>query len=274
MNRFLLSAILVLGVAGPNFAQQSDTDKLQGTWELTALLEDGAVVPDDLVRTRYAQYARFTISGQSINFWAPGTLQKRSILFVIDEKVSPKAIDLGGAVKVSGKGIYVLAGDVLMICIGEPEAKQRPTEFSAKKDSPYLLMTLQRVKASEVKANPQPPTVVAPVAPVKENELRKALLGTWGHQDDDWVTMFTLNTDGTFSSSRSFKKKFGRLFHEDVRSSGTWKLQEGVVICNITASTDNEVRNQIFSYRIRSISATELIAIDQFGKLRREWKVP
>jgi uncharacterized protein (TIGR03067 family) len=269
MSRFLLSATIVLGFAGAGFAQQ-DADKLQGTWEITALVDDGQVVSEELLKTRYAQNARFTVKGQSINFLAPGTLQTRTILFVLDDKASPKTIDLPGAEKTGGKGIYLLADDVLMMCLAEPEAKQRPTEFSAKKGSPYLLMTLKRVKTTDEPEATQPKE--ATPAPIKDDDMRKVLIGTWGHQDDDWIRMFTLNGDGTFSSTGSFKKKLGKLFHPDVRSSGTWKLQDGIVICTVTASTDRDLRNQVFSYRVRSISANDLVAVDQFGNLRREWR--
>jgi hypothetical protein len=127
------------------------------------------------------------------------------------------------------------------------------------------------VKATAASPAPPLPAAASP-AQLKDEDLRKALLGTWGHQSEDWITLFTLNADGTFSSTRNFKKKFGKIFHEDVRSSGTWKVDHGVVISMITASTNPDMRNQIFSYRIRSISPTELLAADQFGNLRREWK--
>jgi uncharacterized protein (TIGR03067 family) len=270
MSRFFLSVTIALGFAGSGLAQQ-DADKLQGTWEITALVDDGATVSEEILKTRYAQDARFKVKGQSINFLAPGTLQARTILFVLDENASPKTIDLAGTEKTGGKGIYLLSEDTLLICLAEPEAKQRPTEFSAKKGSPYLLMALKRVKTTgQVSDAAQPKE--APPAEIKDDDLRKALVGTWGHQDDEWIRMFTFNTDGTFSSTGSFKKKLGKLFHPDVRSSGTWKLQDGIVICMVTASSDRDLRNQVFSYRVRSITATDLVAVDQFGNLRREWR--
>ncbi len=272
MIRCLLLAIALNFCLGRTAVlRASDSDALQGTWEITALIDDGALVPDETLKTRYAQDARFKFDSQSISFVAPGTLQTRSLLFLIDEKASPKTIDLGGSEKTSGKGIYMLSGDTLMICIGEAGTMQRPTEFTAKKGSPQLLMTLKRLTPAAVTAK-QPQPSATPPAPLKDDEVRGALVGTWGHQDEDWLTLFTLNADGTFSSTRNFKNKFGKLFNEDVRSSGTWKIQNGIVICTVAASTDKNLVNQIFSYRIQSISATELLAIDQFGRWRREWK--
>lgn len=198
-------------------------------------------------------------------------MQNRTLLFLLDQKSSPKTLDLAGTEKTSGKGIYLLAGDVLMLCLGEPGVKNRPADFSAKKGEPYLLMTLNRLKTAPATA--KIPALVPPTpAKMDDARLRKELVATWGHQDDTWVVLFTLNDDGTFSSTRTYKKSFGKLFNPNVRSSGTWKLDDGVLLCRITASTNKELSNQIFSYRIRSVSATELLLVDQVGNLHREFR--
>ena len=64
------------------------------------------------------------------------------------------------------------------------------------------------------------------------------------------------------------------MFHQDVRSSGTWKVQDGVVIVNTTTSTDKERRGQVGSFRVRSITPSELVAVDYNGQVRQEWKAP
>lgn len=272
MRSFLPLAFLFT-LVGFSSLYGSDADQLQGTWQITALLDEGIMVPEEVVRTRFVQDLRLTFSGQSISFLVPGTLQTRTILFLNDEKANPKTLDLGGADKVGSRGIYMLSGDTLMVCIGEAGVNQRPADFSANKNSPQMLMTLKRL-AKTAAPQPQPQPAPAPPTPPTDETIRKFLTGTWGHQDEDWVVLFTLNADGTFSSTRTYKDKFGKIFHENVRSSGTWNLENGVVVCKITASTDKNMMNQIFSYRIQSISATELLAIDQAGKWRREWKAP
>lgn len=279
--RLLLALCLLPCLSLISLAAPSDLDQLQGTWQITAMLDDGMLVPEEVVRTRYISDLRITFSAQSLSFLVPNSFQPRTILFVLDEKANPKTIDLGGAEKVGGKGIYLLQGDTLMVCLAEAGVEKRPAEFSAPKASPQLLMTLKRVQATpqitttaQPQPQPQPIVVPAPVAPPTDEIMRKMLVATWGHQDEDWVVLFTFNVDGTFSSQRTYKDKFGKLFHEAVRSSGKWKLENGVVICTIAASTDKQLVNQIFSYRITSITATELTAVDQFGKWRKEWKTP
>jgi uncharacterized protein (TIGR03067 family) len=268
--RWFTSLAILFTVTVASSLYGSDAEQLQGTWQITALLDEGALVPEEIVRTRFVQDLRLNFDGQSISFIVPGTLQTRTILFLNDEKANPKTLDLGGAEKIGSRGIYMLSGDTLMVCIGEAGGNQRPADFSANKDSPQMLMTLKRVAKSATPAQPAP----VPPAPLNDETARKLLLGTWGHQDEDWVVLFTLNADGTFSSNRTYKDKFGKIFHDNVRSSGTWNLENGVVVCKITASTDKNAMNQIFSYRIQSITNKELLAIDQFGKWRREWKSP
>lgn len=267
----VLAAFLLLGFGST--AKGDDAAKLQGSWRITALIEDGTLVSPETIRTRYAQDALFTISGNTIVFRTPGSLQTRTLLFVLNDKATPKTLDLAGTEKTSGKGIYLLAGDVLMICLGEPGVKNRPVDFSADKGEPFVLMTLNRVKDAPAAAKNLP---VPPPQPARKTDadIRKILTGSWGHQDDTWVNTLSLNPDGTFSSTRTYKKSFGKLFNPNVRSSGTWKLDEGILICRITASTNKDVANQIFSYRIYSVTPTELLLVDQSGNLRREFRMP
>ena len=97
------------------------------------------------------------------------------------------------------------------------------------------------------------------------------LVGTWGHQDAESIHYMTLN-DGTVNATMTWKDQFKQLFHQDVRSSGTWQVQDGVVTITINTSTDNERRGQTGSFRVRSITGSELVAVDYNGEVRQEWK--
>src|SRR5262249_46421477 len=106
-----------------------------------------------------------------------------------------------------------------------------------------------------------------------DDETRKMLVGTWGHQDKNKVEYYTLNADETFSAMTNFKRGISTLFEDDVRSSGTWKLRDGDLIVQFKTSTDRDKHGQVYSLRVNTISATEVIYIDQTGSVRREWKV-
>jgi hypothetical protein len=98
------------------------------------------------------------------------------------------------------------------------------------------------------------------------------LVGTWGHQDADSIHYITLNPDGSSSATMTWKDSFKQMFHKDVRSSGSWKVQDGVIVVSIATSTDKERRGQIGSFRVRSITSSELVAVDHNGQVRQEWK--
>jgi hypothetical protein len=100
------------------------------------------------------------------------------------------------------------------------------------------------------------------------------LVGTWGHQDADSIHYITLGNDGSLSTTMTWKDQFKQLFHQDVRSTGTWDVQDGVVRMNISNSTDRERRGQTGSFRVRSITGSELVAVDYTGQVRQEWKAP
>lgn len=297
----------------PAASAKPNGESLDGSWKITALIEDGVQVPDEQIRWRYANDGIFNIKGQTVSFTTPGTNTSRAVLFVKDPNANPKSIDLIGSDRTGGKGIYTVTGDTLVICIGEPGVNVRPTEFSARKGSPYVLLMLRKIATplpapgapvttvSNTISPPAPipvpmPLVPAPGAPpvptpapapvipapvpnpapvfLNDDQIRGMLYGTWGHQDEDYNYTYTFNRDGTLSSLRTYKKQFGKIFHEDVRSSGTWKVMDGVILTTVTTSTNREMVNQISSYRIRTMSPSEVISVDQFGRMRREWRIP
>lgn len=244
---------------------------LDGVWEITALIDDGELVPDATIRATLVKDARLNFSGQGITFLRPLTGETKTILYVTNTAASPATIDLGGTEKVGGKGIYVQTGDSMMVCLAGPGLLDRPTDFSSRKGTHSALVTLKRVTGGS-------PPAVAPLlaAPIKgkvtDTDVRKQLVGTWGHQNDKEILYVTYNADGTFSRTVSWKSAFKKAFSEDERTSGTWKLEEGSIVMAVTAATDRRDQGQVFTYRINSISSTDLILIDQAGQVHREWR--
>ena len=243
---------------------------LDGVWEITALIDDGELVPDTTIKGTMVKDARLNFTGQSITFLRPLTGETKTVLYVTDTAASPDAIDLGGTEKVGGKGIYHLAGNSLMICLSGPGILERPTDFGSKPGTHAALLTLKRVTGTAPAAVP---LLAAPIkGKVPDPDVRKQLVGTWGHQNDKEIVYVTYNSDGTFGRIASWKSAFKKAFAEDERTSGTWKLEDGSIVMSVTAATDRRDQGQVFTYRINSISATELILIDQAGHVHREWR--
>lgn len=280
---FLASASLAL-LAGPPGARgqgiDEETRRLRGTWDITAMIQDGTVVSQTEVRDWMAQDGRVVLNGQTLSFIQPDTNSKRELIFTVNPAAEPKTIDIAGGKKGTSLGIYRLEGETLTFCLGRGEAARRPTDFSATPGSDSLLVILRREPGSRpaAPAEPAPEPKLPEPRPAAarittDDKIRELVMGAWGHQDDQKAETVTFNPDGTFSTTRSWKRGFRKIFHEDLRSSGTWKLKDGVVILTNTASTNPNAVLQVFSYRITDISPSEATYITSDGWVRRMWKV-
>lgn len=259
-----------------------ETRRLRGTWDITAMIQDGTVVAQTEVRDWMAQDGRVVLKGQTLSFIQPDTNSRRELIFTVNPSAEPKTIDIAGGKKGTSLGIYRLEGETLTLCLGRGEGARRPTDFSATPGSDSLLVVLRRepgarpaaVVTSEPAPEPKLPEPKPAAARVTtDDKIRGLMMGAWGHQDDQKAETITFNPDGTFSTTRSWKRGFRKIFHEDSRSSGTWKLKDGIVILTNTASTNPDAVFQVFSYRITDISPSEATYISSDGWVRRMWKV-
>lgn len=254
--------IVLLGICG---ASVSLGQSLDGVWEITAVIDNGRVVPPNEVVANYAADGRVVINGQTAQLLIPMTYQRKQLPFTIDTGSSPARLNLAGAERTGGRGIVLTSGDTLVLCLASRD-RDRPKAFTSLPGSGNLLVTLTRASGDT-----EPPT---PEKPQKytDDQLRQMLVGTWGHQDADTIHYITLGSEGKMNATMSWKDNFKKMFHQDVRSDGEWTIQDGVVLVKIDSSTDKERRGQLSSFRVRSINSTELIAVDANGQVRQEWK--
>jgi uncharacterized protein (TIGR03067 family) len=281
-----------------------DTKAMQGRWKIVTVLENGKTLTEQEIATHMVADGSFTVDGLVINLLPPGQFTPKAIPFVLNSTTEPKSIDLMGTTKIGSKGIYLLSGDSLMLSLPSPTQNIRPTDFGNTPGSGRVLIVLNRVRGTSTPAAAVTPTpavtpttlpgtttaaakpaitpawtpvpAVPSTIPAVTNtmdELKKKLVGTWGHQTEEAVTYYTLNADGTFSAVVDYKEGLRNAFKEDIRSSGTWRLENGVIVVTLTTSTDKNLRGQIFSWRITNMGDRDLIAVDNQGKLRHEWKV-
>jgi len=258
--------ILLLALICSLVANVAAAQSLDGVWEITAVIDDGRVVSPTDIRSNYAADGHVTINGQVAQLILPMTFQRKQLPFAVDASRSPARLDLAGAEKTGGRGIILPSKDTLILCLASRD-HDRPKSFSSQPGSGNLLVTLNRASADA----PSTPTP-GQLPTYSDDQLRQMLAGTWGHQDEETIHYLTLNADGSLTATMTWKDNFKKMFHQDVRSSGTWKVQNGVVLVKIDSSTDKERNGQLFSFRIRSINSTELVAVDANGSVRQEWK--
>lgn len=291
----MLCSLLLITLSVCFQGEVDDTKSFQGKWKVVTVLEDGKSLSEQEIATKLVADGHFTVEGLVISMLPPGQFEAKKIPFVLNSKTEPKSIDLMGASKVGATGIYLHSGDSLMLCFPGINEKGRPTDFSNQTGSHRVLMVLQRVSAvSKATANaspakaapanptpapapaPAPVTIVyqqLPAAPSTMQEMRSKLIGTWGHQSEESINYYTLNADGTFSTTVDWKSGIKNTFKKDQRASGTWVLENGVIVATIRASTEKEMINQVFSWRVTNLSDKNLVAIDNQGKARYEWRV-
>jgi uncharacterized protein (TIGR03067 family) len=265
-----LAVVFVAIVAG-SIVSSAAAQSLDGTWEISSVIDDGRVIEPRDVLLYYAADGRVTINGNTVELIVPMTYQRKRLPFVVDDTGSPARVDLAGAEKTGGRGIFMASRDTLMLVLASRD-KGRPTDFASLPGSGNLFVTLKRSSAGSG-GGTTPSDPYTPPA-YDDEQLRRMLIGTWGHQDAETIHYITLNPDRSMSTIMVWKDNFKKMFHQDVRSSGTWSLENGVVVLDITTSTDKERRGQVWSFRVRSINSTELVAVDANGQVRQEWKTP
>src|SRR6478736_4848047 len=229
-KRILLVLFLLLASKGSLAKAQS----LDGVWDITAVIDNGRVIEPTEVLQKYAADGRVVIRGQQVELVVPLTYQRKQLPFLVDASKSPMTFDMAGAEKTGGRGIFMAGKDSVLLCLSSRD-QGRPTTFASVPGSGNLLVTLRR-STGDTSTLPAPPAVPS----YQDEQLRRMLVGTWGHQDTDSINYMTLNNDGTVNQVMTWKDQFKQLFHQDVRSSGKWQVQDGVVTITITGSTDNE----------------------------------
>lgn len=274
-----LFSTLLVGALATTADGDQERERLQGDWQVTSMIDDGELIPEARVKEHFIRDGRISIQGPILRFVNPETHTVQESAFVLSPDVRPRAIDLAGRGRTRSKGIYMLDGDTLVVCLASPDAKDRPDEFGSRKGSNNLLLTFKRLKETPVRSvsrtiSIEPERPATPPTVDTASRVRKQLMGTWGHQNDDDVFLITFNPDGTFSSTRTPKRGFRRIFREPVRTSGTWKLEDNVIVVRVTASTERDLQNQILSYRLRSLSDSQIMLIDSTGRTHIEWKTP
>jgi uncharacterized protein (TIGR03067 family) len=269
-HRWRAAAYIIAAIVATYSGKTASAQSLDGTWEISGVIDDGRVIDPANIRLMYAADGRVTISGQTVQLIVPTTFQRKQLPFVAETSSSPAQFNIAGTEKTGGRGIFLFSKDSLVLCIASRD-KDRPTAFTSLPGSGNLLVTLTRAADDDPYRPPAQPTSAANY---QDDQLRSVLIGTWGHQDADAIHYFTFNADGSMAATTVWKDNFKKMFHQDVQSSGTWKTADGVVIVTVAQSNDPERRGQVASFRIRSVNGNQVVAVDAEGQVRQEWKTP
>jgi len=121
---------------------QHDLDGIQGTWKIIALKSNGQQSPAEIVAVLKLVFKDDTLT------FTPGEPGFTDYKYKLDPTAKPPSFAMtalaGKAKGVPTKGIYLLEGDRLKICIGS--GVRNPTEFTAEAGSGQGMYSLEREK--------------------------------------------------------------------------------------------------------------------------------
>jgi uncharacterized protein (TIGR03067 family) len=147
MTRFALLAVsLGLVAAAPVPEKKDELKKFEGDWVFTGWEQGGQSLPEERLRE-----AKWSVKGNKYTFQMGPRTEEGTLK--LDSGKKPAAVDLtitAGADK--GKeqlGIYRIERDAVVLCLAEPGAKERPTEFAAPEGSGHMLLTIKRAKKDD-----------------------------------------------------------------------------------------------------------------------------
>jgi len=276
LRRAVVAALLSFASVPAMAQEQSpELERFQGHWEVTDLVEDGKVIPREAIREWLPSGGRAEILENAIIFTSPHDRKKHVKVFWVDPTQYPKTIDVSTKERTDGVGIYRFDEDRLIICLADPDEEDRPDDFSAAEGTHRMLMVLKRTKApssGEDKSSEQsskvataPSTAAARL--LTDDEVKRLLAGTWRHKDNLGALFITFRADGTYSTVREVQelRLFQKVFVQTPVSSGTWRVQRGVVAFSVNTSTDPLRVGKTFDFTIRSISERDFIFVDYLG---------
>jgi uncharacterized protein (TIGR03067 family) len=135
----VLVAVGLLFAADAKDKDETDDDRIKGTWLLETEEEAGGV--------RHAEGKKiavtFAAEGKGKVVYGIGDREDREFTFQLDATRKPKEITLTGPGETLN-GIYKLDGDTLTVCLGQTDGVERPREFATREGDRLVLVVLKR----------------------------------------------------------------------------------------------------------------------------------
>jgi RNA polymerase sigma factor (sigma-70 family) len=120
-----------------------DETLVQGAWDVILMEKNGVEVTKELRSVEFRENDQMLMrwlkeQGPSPSDNPPNTF------FHLDQFARPKVISIDWNLPQPKRGIYTLAGDILIICLDEGIGQDRPTTFSARTGSGRTLIVLKK----------------------------------------------------------------------------------------------------------------------------------
>jgi uncharacterized protein (TIGR03067 family) len=146
MKRFGITAVLVAalvaaGTVGAGDAAKEELKRLQGTWKVLKMQQDGKPAPAEMV-----EKTQVVFTGDKVTVTISGERDEVATI-TVDPSKNPATVDICPE-KEKGviKGIYKLVKNQLTVCFAKDPKRPRPKEFSSTEEAGTGLIVLERVK--------------------------------------------------------------------------------------------------------------------------------
>jgi RNA polymerase sigma factor (sigma-70 family) len=120
-----------------------DEKLIQGAWEVILMEKDGLVVTNELRSLEFRENDHMFMRWLKDQGPTPSD-NPPSTSYHLDQSACPKGISIDWNLPQPKRGIYTLAGDILIICLDEGIGQDRPTNFSARTGSGRTLIVLKK----------------------------------------------------------------------------------------------------------------------------------
>ncbi|TWU41082.1 TIGR03067 domain-containing protein [Novipirellula artificiosorum] len=270
------------------FAANGDLQRLQGKWKVTQLTEDGRVIPVDAIQLWLPSGGEVEIKANAIVFESPVDKKQYAKSFSL---ANPNFISIISPDQTAGEGIYQFdsSGNQVAMCVTDPRVAPRPTDFSSPPGSKRMMLVLQRQAASAIPpgafakpiplppppsgitsspgTNPNTPAIAA--GSLTDAQVAQMLSGTWALRDAMGTLAVTYHPNGAYTAYRQHEQiaMFQQMFAQPPASTGTWSVQNGLLTMKIASSVQPQTINQTIVFAVRTISAKDLVLLDQLGRV-------
>lgn len=248
---------------------------LAGNWDIVSIVDDGESLGADLIRAKFAEKGRIVIGTRTASMTSPVSGERRISAIQIDPTQSPSHVNVTNQFDQVLKGIYRFDGDHLKLCVAKGEEDPRPTDFTASAGSDRMLFDLKLASANAKPAAPKEPLPVTaevvkarPLVQSVDEQVRDRLIGSWSITDRKGNLTFVIRRDGTFTSTRKWKKAVKRVFEGgDTNSSGRWNYSRGIFSAEVTRTTDFGLAGHVIYGNIQSIGDQTMVIRSDMGEL-------
>ncbi len=137
----ILAVVLLLAA---DDAVKKDQEKLQGTWETTAVEYNGTDQANDVK-------LKLVFTGKEVKVEGSDEVENdyAKLTYKLDPTTNPRSIDItvaaGNQKDTVLEGIYEVKGDELRLCV-KVIGKERPAKFASPEGENIALVVLKRVK--------------------------------------------------------------------------------------------------------------------------------